>query len=82
MEHREPGAGTWFLLLLVIGSLDAWPVVLAVGPEPKGGTASASTARRTPRRCPDLSCVERHADHVSRELLTKRTVPAPQSWRR
>jgi hypothetical protein len=57
-EHRESGAGTWFLVLHVIGSLDgsldAWPVVLAVAgaavPEPKGGTASASTARRTPRR--------------------------------
>jgi hypothetical protein len=51
-EHRESGAGTWFLVLHVIGSLDAWPVVLAVAgaavPEPKGGTASASTARRTP----------------------------------
>lgn len=81
-EHRESGAGTWFLVLHVIGSLDALPVVLAVAgaavPEPKDATASASAARRRP----DLSCVERHADHASRELLTTRTVPAPQSWRR
>jgi hypothetical protein len=26
-EHRESGSGTWFLVLHVIGSLDAWPVV-------------------------------------------------------
>lgn len=46
--------GTWFLVLHVIGSLDALPVVLAVAgtavPEPKDATASASTAHRTPRR--------------------------------
>ena len=78
---------TWFLVLHVIGSLDVRPVVLAVAgtaavPEPKGVSASATTARRTPRRCSDLSCVERHADDASRELLTMRTVPAPQRWRR
>lgn len=78
---------TWFLVLHVIGSLDVRPVVLAVAgaaavPEPEGGTASATTAHRAPCRCPDLSCVERHADDASRDLLTMRTVSAPQSWRR
>ena len=72
---------TWFVVLHVIGSLDVRPVVLAVAgaaavPEPRGVSASASTARRAPRRCPDLSCVERHDDISSGELLT---VPAPQS---
>ncbi len=32
-----------------------------------------------PRRCPNLSCVERYDDVPSRELLTVRTVPTPQS---
>ena len=75
--------GTWFLVLHVIGSLDAWPVVLAAAgatvPELKGETASASTARRTPRRWPGLSCDERHADDDTCELLTMRTGPATQS---
>jgi hypothetical protein len=53
---------------------------VVTAPEPKGGTASASTARRALRR-PDLSCVERH-DVPAGELLTARTVPVPQSWRR
>ena len=64
--------------------LDVRPVVLAVAgaaaaPEPKGRMASAITARRMPRRCPDLSCVERHADDATRELLTVRTGPPSQS---
>ena len=66
--------------------LDVGPVVVVAGaaavPEPKGGMASATIVRWTPRRCPDLSCVERHGDDASRELLTVRTGPAPQSWRR
>lgn len=41
-------------MLHVIGSLDVGPGVLAVAgaavPELKGGTASVSTVRRTPRR--------------------------------